>query len=233
MIRRTLSIIILTSVILTPAYAQEDIKDLAKELQKSSHGSAFTIFDDKMLLDGYAERYQKYTKEIILAMIADENLSPYKSAAAVRVFKDVYCTEIVSKEKKQAEKILLRRLKRDPSPFVQVEIMHTLVKMDRYRYFKSMVPELIKKLDHYNPTVNELAYINLDRIIKKGNNRTREARIVFNTLRKVLFLSRKRLAKVTEPNTKLKQKLILVRWSIKVLGTGELKKLPKEALNLL
>jgi hypothetical protein len=96
-----------------------------------------------------------------------------------------------------------------------------------------MVPALIQKLDHYNSTVNEIAFESLNQIIKAGSNRNREARIVFNTLRKILFLSRRRLAAMTEPEPKLVKKLKLLRWAIKVLGNQELKKLPKEVINLL
>ncbi|MFC1510349.1 hypothetical protein ACFL49_01695 [Candidatus Omnitrophota bacterium] len=192
-----------------------------------------TIFDDKKLLDGYAEKYKELPKEILLKMIKDDTLSGYKSAAAVKVFNDRFGAEVVSREKKIVEKILLRRLNRTDSPFVHVEIMHTLCCMDRYKYFKSMVPALIQKLNHYNSTVNELAFSNINSIIEKGTNRSREARIVFNVLRKMMFLSRKRLGTVTEPDTQLKQRLELIRWSIKVLGTEELRKLPKETLPLL
>ncbi len=192
-----------------------------------------TIFDDKLLLNGYAEKYDTESKEILLAMIKDETLGPFKMAAAVRVFKETYSQEVFSREKRIIIKILLRRLNRTSSPFVQVEIMHTLCRMDRYKYFKSMAPALILKLNHYNSTVNELAYTAVDDVIVTGNNRTREARIVFNTLRKILFLSRRRLADITEPDARLKQKLKILRWSIKVLGSQELKRLPKEVINLL
>jgi len=154
-------------------------------------------------------------------------------AAAVRVFKDQFSKEVFNREKKIIEKILLRRLNRTDSAFVQVEIMHTLCRMDRYKYFNSMAPALMQKMNHYNDTVNEMAYFGLNDIIESGNNRAREARIIFNTLRKVLFLSRRRLAKVTEPDTRLLQKLKILRWSIKVLGSRELKRLPKEVINLL
>lgn len=208
----------------------------AAEAQESTYNQikdSYTIFDDRMLLNGYAEKYDELSKEILMEMIKDDNLSSYKSAAAVRVFRKKYASEIVSREKKIAEKFLLRRLNRTASPFVQVEIMHTLVHIDRYKYFKSMMPALIQKLDHYNSTVNELAFDSLNELIESGHNRSREARIVFNTLRKVLFLSRKRLANISEPGPKLSQKLKLVRWSIKILGTQELKRLPKEVISLL
>jgi len=192
-----------------------------------------TIFDDHMLLEGYTKKYDEYSKETLLAMIKDDTLTPYRSTAAVRVFQRKYSEEVVSNEKKKIEKILLRRLHRTNSPFVQVEIMYTLCQMDRYRYFKSMAPALTQKLDHYNTTINENAFNSLNKLIESGSNRHQEARIVFNTLRKMLFLSRKRLAEVKEPSAQLAMKLKLLRWSIKVLGNQELKKLPKEVINLL
>lgn len=192
-----------------------------------------TIFDDKMLLTGYAEKFKNLPKETILEMIKDDTLSSYQIAAAIRVFKNNYSQEAVSLEKRIAEKILLRRLNRTDSPFIQVEIMHTLCRMDRYRYFESMVPVLIQKLDHYNATVNEITYESIQDIIGHENKRQREARIVFNTLRKILFLTRNRLAKLREPTPRLKQKLDFLRWSIKVLGSQELNKLPKEVIRLL
>lgn len=195
--------------------------------------SQYTIFDDNMLLDGYAQKYSTEPKEILMAMIKDDTLSAYKSAAAVRVFKEHFSQEILSPEKGVVEKILIRRLNHTDSTFVQVEIMHTLCLMDRYKYFNSMVPALIQKLDHYNQTVNELAYTSLNNIIVIGHNRPREASLVFNTLRKNLFLSRKRLSSIKEPGPQLKRKLELLRWSIKVLGSQELKRLPREVINLL
>ena len=195
--------------------------------------SNHTIFDDQMLLDGYKKKYSDFSKEILLAMIKDDTLTPYRSASAVRVFREKFSEEVVSHEKKRIEKVLLRRLHRTDSPFVQVEIMHTLCQMDRYRYFKSMAPALTQKLNHYNTAVNENAYNSLNAIIDAGSNRKSEARIIFNTLRKILFLSRKHLEVITEPDPQLTKKLKLLRWSIKVLGNQELKKLPKEVINLL
>ncbi len=192
-----------------------------------------TVFDDKQLLDGYAQRFENEPKEIILAMIKDDTLASYKTAAAVRVFRQKYSGEVFRREKNLIEKYLLRRLNITDSSFVQVEIMNTLCVMDRYKYFSSMVPALLQKLDHYNSTVNELAYNGLTDIFEKGNNRAAEAKLVFNTLRKVLFLSRKRLANIKEPTPRLKQKLELLRWSIKILGTEELQRLPPEVINLL
>ena len=191
------------------------------------------IFDDKIALKGYILRYQKLTKNILMAMIQDETLSPYKTAAAVRVFNEKYISQVVSREKRITERILLRRLNHANSPFVQVEIMYALCNLDRYRYFESMVPALVQKMDHYNTTVDEIAFYGLEKIVAKGQNRTREARLVFNQLRKMLFLMRKRLEEMKEPGDNLKRKLKLLRWSIKVLGTEELNKLPKEVIPLL
>jgi hypothetical protein len=192
-----------------------------------------TIFDDKKLLDGYTEKYSQKEMEILLAMIKDENLSAYRMAAAVRAFKNIYSTEVFSREKRIIEKTLLRRLNRTKSPFVQLEVMHTLCRMNRYKYFNSMAPAIIQKLDHYNSTVNEISFDSMNDIIETGHNRSREARVVFNVIRKMLFLSRRRLATISEPGPVLKQKLELLRWSIKVLGSQEIKRLPKEVLTLL
>ncbi len=218
------------------ACAQNVYEYTSETIAANGHGQtppANTIFDDQMLLKGYTEKYADLSKATLLAMIKDDTLTSYRSAAAVRVFKEEFSEEVVSREKKIIEKVLLRRLHRTDSPFVQVEIMHTLCRMDRYRYFKSMVPALIQKLDHYNNAVNETAFESLNQIIEAGSNRHLEARIVFNTLRKILFLMRKRLETIEEPNSQLTKKLKLLRWSIKVLGNQELKKLPREVINLL
>ena len=137
----------------------------------------------------------------------------YKCTAAVRVFKEKYANEVLSNEKANIIRILIRRLNRSDSPFVQVEIMHTLVVLDRYQYFESMVPALIQKLDHYNPVVSNMAYEDLLEITKDSLY-PREARIVFETLRKIFFLSRNRLQNITTPDENLRQKLDLLRWSI-------------------
>ncbi|MBP9854078.1 MAG: hypothetical protein KBD53_04340 [Candidatus Omnitrophica bacterium] len=200
----------------------------------TNQNSYVTIFDDKRLLNRGTEQYRKYSMEILIEMINDDALpNEYQRAAALRVFRENFSNEVVSKEKKDIEKILLRRLNNTDSPFVQVEIMHTLCLIDRYKYYKSMVPALIQKLDHYNATVNEMAFNGLENIVAVGNNRTREARIMFDTLKKVLFLSRYRLDKVSTPDNRLAQKLKLLRWSIKVLGNQELDELPTEVINLL
>ena len=96
-----------------------------------------------------------------------------------------------------------------------------------------MVPALIQKLDHYNSTVDELAYDSLKDLTAKEHTRAREARIVFHSLRKILFLSRRRLANMTEPTPSLNQKLELLRWAIKILGTDQLNHLPREVIHLL
>ncbi|MCA9405891.1 MAG: hypothetical protein KC684_05095 [Candidatus Omnitrophica bacterium] len=218
-----------------PVFAQDDATAVVADgvnSQKDDDGQ-YTIFDDSLLLKGYANTYRELPKDIILEMIKDDTLNPFKTAAAVKVLREEYGAGIVSSEKKGVERILLRRLSRTDSAFVQVQIMHTLCKIDRYRYFQSMVPALIQKLDHYNSTVNETAFEALNDLIESGSNRAREARIVFNTLRKGLFLSRKRLETVKEPGPKLRQKLKLIRWCIKILGNAELKRLPKEVINLL
>jgi len=137
-----------------------------------------------------------------------------------------------SNEKANILKILIRRLNRSDSPFVQVEIMHALIVLDRYQYFEAMVPALIQKMDHYNMVVSTLAYDDLTEITKNSLY-PREARIVFNTLRKIFFLSRNRLQNISTPDLRLSQKLDLLRWSIRILGTQELKRLPNEVINLL
>jgi len=104
--------------------------------------------------------------------------------------------------------------------------------LDRYQYFEAMVPALIQKMDHYNPVVSTMAYDDLLEITK-ASLYPREARIVFETLRKILFLSRNRLQNITTPDVKLQQKIDLLRWAIRILGTQELKRLPSEVINLL
>lgn len=224
------TILILSIILAWPVsvlFAQEAV------INEEKDKDAYTIFDDKMLLDGYTQKYSAFSKDVLIEMIKDDTLNSYRMAATVKAFKEKYSEEVVSREKVIIEKILLRRLNRDSSPFVQVQIMDTLCRMDRYRYFESMIPVLIQKLDHYNQAVNDMAFEALQYVVNNGSNRAREARIVFNTIRKTLFLSRKRLQNVTEPSPKLKQKLEVLRWSIKVLGTQELKRLPPEVLSLL
>ena len=211
----------------------EENKNVSSTTNSISAVNPYTIFDDKTLLDGYTEKYNNFSKFVLLEMVQDDSLSSYQIAAAVRAFKQKYSKEIVSDEKTSTERILLRRLNINTSPFVQTEIMHTLCKIDRYKYFESMFPIIIQKLTHYNKVVNDIAFESLNDLIQTGNNRPREARIVFNMLRKILFLSRKTLADVQEPNEKLKKQLSILRWSIKVLGIQELQKLPKEVLDLL
>jgi hypothetical protein len=216
----------LNLVFIAPVWAQD--KDDINDADIASGA----IFDDKALLEGYTQKYADESKDILLAMIADDSLGEYKCTAAVRVFKEKYANGILSNEKSSIIRTLIRRLNRSDSPFVQVEIMHALVVLDRYQYFESMVPALIQKMDHYNPVVSQMAY---DDILEttKDSLYPREARIVFETLRKIFFLSRNRLQNITTPDLKLSEKLDLLRWSIRILGTQELKRLPSEVINLL
>jgi len=224
--KQSLLFLFFTLCLIAPGRAQ-DKDDINQADIKSG-----AIFDDRALLEGYAQKYADQSKEILLAMVADDSLGAYKCTAAVRVFKEKFANDILSDEKANVLKVLIRRLNRSDSPFVQVEIMHTLVVLDRYDYFVSMVPSLILKLDHYNPVVSTMAYDDLLEITKDSLY-PREARIVFNTLRKMFFLSRNRLQNITTPDLNLQQKIDLLRWSIRILGTQELKRLPPEVINLL
>jgi len=191
------------------------------------------IFDDKKLLEGYTKQYENEPKDVLVAMINDDDLPPFKTAAAIRVFNNKFAEVVFAKEKILIEKALLRRLALTNSVYVEIEIRHTLCKMDRYKYFESMVPFLLQRLDHYNKVVDDLAYTYIDDIIKTGQNRSREARIVFNTLRKILFLSRQKLKNNAQAaDERLKQKIELLRWSIKILGNQELQRLPPEVIQL-
>jgi len=215
-----------TFISIAPLWAQD--KDDINEADIASGA----IFDDKALLEGYTQKYTDESRDILLAMIADDSLGAYKCTAAVRVFKEKYANEVLSNEKANIIKTMIRRLNHSDSPFVQVEIMHTLIVLDRYQYFEGMVPALIQKMDHYNPVVSTMAYEDL-LAITKDSLYPREARIVFDTLRKIFFLSRNRLQNISVPDMKLRQKLDLLRWSIRILGTQELKRLPSEVINLL
>jgi len=190
------------------------------------------IFDDKKLLEGYTRQYENEPKDVLVAMIYDDNLSPYVTAAAIRIFNTKFSEVVFSKEKILIEKALLRRLALTNSVYVELEVRHTLCKMDRYKYFESMVPFLLQRLNHYNKVVDDLAYAYVDDIIKAGQDRSREARIVFNTLRKMLFLSRKKLKDTPKTDERLKQKIELLRWSLKILGNQELQRLPPEVIQL-
>ena len=216
----------LTWIFISPLWAQDN--DDINQVDIASGA----IFDDKVLLEGYSQKYKDESRDILLAMIADDSLGSYKCTAAVRVFKEKYANGVLSKEKPSILKVLIRRLNHSDSPFVQVEIMHSLIIVDRYQYFESMVPALIQKMDHYNPVVSTMAYDDL-LAITKDSLYPREARIVFETLRKILFLSRNRLQNITNLNANLSHKLDLLRWSIRILGTQELKRLPSEVINLL
>lgn len=212
------SVFLLLAVLVCSAFAQADSQN--------------AIFDDKQMLEGYAKQYENESKDILLAMINDDTLSAYRTAAAIRVFNEKFAQTVFAKEKIYFEKALLRRLDRTTSVFVEIEIRHGLCKMDRYKYFESMMIPLLYRLDHYNKVVNELSYTYVDDIIKSGQNRSREARIVFNTLRKMLFLSRKKIKEGVPPDERLKQKIELLRWAIKILGNQELQRLPSEVINL-
>jgi len=192
------------------------------------------IFDDKYLIDGYTQRYAKETFSVLLARLRDETLNPLKTTAAIQVITDKFSDHIFSRDKAITVKVLLRRLNRTDSAFVQVAALHALCRLNRYQYFNPMMPELILKIDHYDSAVSQMAANAVNDIIAHGNDKSWEARIVFSTLRKVFFMSRNKLPSEIERNSPaLKEKLKILRWSIKILGTQELRALPKEVIPLL
>ncbi len=191
------------------------------------------FFDDKLLIEGYAKKLGNASKEVLLAMTDDNNLYAYKKAAAIRVFREMFAADVVLRERAIIERSLLRQLEFARSVFLQVEIMHTLLILDRYRFFDGMIPALIQKLDHYDVSLTDMAFKAVDQVVTMGTPRSREARIVFNTLRKMFFLSRKKLQNADQNDPRLKNKLSLLRWSVKALGTQELKNLPKEVIGLM
>ncbi len=193
----------------------------------------YAIFNDKLLIEGYAAKLSSTSRDVILTMINDAVLASYRKAAAIRVFRTRFAAQTVTRERNIVEKLLLRQLEKSGSVYVQVELMHLLVLLDRYRYFDAMIPALIQKIDHYDATASEMAYESITDINESGTQRAREARIEFNTLRKVFFLMRKKLEGADSSQARLKMKLEILRWSIKVLGTDELKTLPKEVIGLM
>jgi hypothetical protein len=214
--------------------AQEPVEQAVASVAAATLGSGNPdIFDDKILIEGHAGKLTGAPKDLLLAMINDDDLYIYKKTAAVRVFRNTFAAQMVSRERSIVERMLLRQLQRSGAVHLQIEIMHVLVMMDRFRYFDTMVPLLIQKMDHYDPYVNELAYAALENINGAGAQRAREARIEFNTLRKTFFLSRKKLKTADPLDLKLRNKLQLLRWAIKVLGTEELKSLPPEVISLM
>lgn len=191
------------------------------------------MFDDKLIFNGYVAKYKEKSKEVIVAMMNDTTVNGFQLAAALSIFRDEIADQAVGTEKSSYEKTLLRILAHEDSPFVQTQTMSALIALDRYKYFRVYVPKVIEKLDHYNEAVVDIAYDDLTVMISKSTARTREARIIFNTLRKMLFLSRKKLETINEPDEKLRKKLDLLFWTIKVLGTQELNQLPPEVIRLL
>ncbi len=192
----------------------------------------FRPLDDRSLIKAYSENYADLPKETLIAMIRDDALDSQKTAAAVRLFSEKYSHLVFSREKKRIERWLLIRRARTDSVFVEIEILNALCRLDRYKYFNLTTVELLKRLDHYNDSANQLAFQYLQEITQAEPGRAREARVIFNFLRKRLFLIRNELRKIDQPDSRLKQKITLLRWSVKILGTEELRRLPPEVLHL-
>jgi len=190
-------------------------------------------FNDQLLINGYAQKYETRPLSVLFAMLRDDTLSSIKTAAATLVLRETYSDQLFKEDKALAEKILWRRLNRTESSFVQVEAMHTLCRLNRYQYFKPLVPALILKMEHYDPTVKEMAARAIFDIINRGKDTAWEARIVFQTQRKVFFLNRKKLREAAEQDPIFKDKIKILKWTIKILGSEELKALPKELIPLL
>lgn len=206
---------------------QESPEDKTEDLPPEGY------FNDQLMINGYAQKYEDRPLSVIFAMLRDDTLSPIKTAAATLVLREVYSDQLFKEDKILAEKILWRRLNRTESSFVQVEAMHTLCRLNRYQYFKPLVPALILKMEHYDPTVKEMAARAILDIIDHGKDTAWEARIVFQTQRKVFFLNRNKLAEAARQDPIFKEKIKILKWTIKILGSEELKALPKELIPLL
>ena len=193
----------------------------------------YPLFDDQRMIEGYSAKLASASREMLLAMINDQALVAYRKAAAIMVFRARFAPLVVAAERGIVEKAFLRQLDLASSVFVQIELMHTLGVIDRYRYFDAMVPALILKIDHYDDVASVMAYKGVLDINASGNQRAREARIEFNTLRKIFFMSRKKLLAVDATDIRLRNKIDLLRSSIKVLGTDEIKNLPRELIGLM
>ena len=218
---------------LAPVSAQQAPSPENSSAPSNPSSNAADFFDDKALIQGYTTKLLPAPKDLLLAMINDEGLHAYRKAAAVKVFREKFAPAMVSRERVIIEKVLLQQLQRSLIVPLQIEILHTLVVMDRFRYYEPMVPIVVRKMDHYDAYVNELAYEALVNINTSEVTRPREARIVFNALRKIFFLSRKKLKTADTLDPKMHNKFELLRWAIKILGTEELKRLPLEVISLM
>src|SRR3990167_7788814 len=89
----------------SPLLAQEEpvvnaqISETAAPNGSNPQTSEYAIFDDKMLLFGYAKKYKDLPKEILLEMIKDDTLNTFKTAAAARALREKFGSGIVSAEK--------------------------------------------------------------------------------------------------------------------------------------
>ncbi|MBU0469223.1 MAG: hypothetical protein KJ736_09235 [Candidatus Omnitrophica bacterium] len=96
-----LALLVLTSA--TAAFCQDiEPNELSGKIITEGKTVTYSVFDDRMLLDGYAQKYSALPQEILIEMIKDDTLNSYKIAAAVRVFNNNFSNELVSREKKNS-----------------------------------------------------------------------------------------------------------------------------------
>ena len=132
-----LAVIILHSLCAFHAWAEAETTD-------ATFSPSDTMFDDKILLDRYITKYHGASKEMLYAMNNVDTLTPYKSTAAICVLTKNFVNDAIAKARNFIEKLILHRLNHTDSAFIEVESMYALVVLDRYKYFKIMVPNLIK-----------------------------------------------------------------------------------------
>lgn len=146
----------------------------------------YLIYDDKMALEVYSKELLPESKDGLIAIINDKGDDPYKRAAAVSVLRTQFFHGLNAQDNTAIQQCLRKVFRRGGSSFIRIEIAYALCQLDRDKYFKDMVPFLLKRIDNENNIVSERAFERVTKILNEKPASRLEANIVFNNLKKSL-----------------------------------------------
>lgn len=145
--------------------------------------SQYLIYDDKVALEAYGKQLSDQAQEDLIAIIKDKEGDPFKRAAAVNILREKFFTGLKVKDNLEMQDLLRSAFRRGGSSFIRIEIAFALCHLDREKYFKDMVPFLLRRIDNENNVISEKAFERARLILTEKTLTLAQAKIVAATLK--------------------------------------------------